>query len=618
MPPTISLSLFQQGQQITRTDSSWSALGTPADVTYGFRATAPTSPPAGPDESGTFSRFNANEVLATRIALQEWSDVANIRFADTGGGGFTDNATMLFSNFVGGPNSAGHAYLPTTKNTAPFSPEGDTWLNLTASNYNNFGFGSFDFQTVIHEIGHAIGLSHPGDYNAGDVGGSPTYATSAQYIQDSLQYSIMSYFFASNTGASYVAPGGNTIGISTPLLADIAAAQRLYGAATTTRLGDNTYGFGSNAGDQYNIGPANPEVVFTIYDNGGINTLDLSGYSTNQAIDLRQGEFSSAGALTRNISIAPGTIVQNARGGSGNDSIVGNLSNNAIMGGPGNDQIDGGAGINTAFYSGASGNYIVSLKAGTGVATATVLDKTGADGTDLIANIQHLRFADTTLSRSSAAAEGLPADAAAVALGAPGPNDVDLTQVLEAASLAPSTFADLAQLFVASLARAPDALGLDYWAGRMVEGASLRDVAIGIASSAEARALLPLSLGTADFIAAAYALALGRAPDAPGFAYWQGLLETGLVSRDGFILDLIAGTRGPGASLDQLFLANRGLVGEHFALTQGLNNPVQAVAVMAGVGSGSIAHAIELIDQYAAADARASDELIVAITGIVA
>lgn len=129
---------------------------------------------------------------------------------------------------------------------------------------------------------------------------------------------------------------------------------------------------------------------------------------------------------------------------------------------------------------------------------------------------------------------------------------------------------------------------------------------------------MPSSLATADFVAAAYSLALGRAPDAPGLAYWQGMPETGAVKRDGFMLDFISGTQVPGALSDQLHLANRALVGEHFALTRGLNDPLQAAAVMAGVGSGSIAGAIELIDKYAAADAMASDELIVAITGIVA
>jgi serralysin len=158
-----SLSLHDQGAQITRNDFSWSTLGTPATMTYAFRASAPTSPPAGVNEAVNFSRFNANEILAIKIALQEWSDVARIQFVEVGGGDFTDNATMLFSNFRTPAISSGHAYLPATSNTAPTSPEGDTWLNLNASPYNNFGFGSYDFSTVVHEVGHAKGLFHPGD-----------------------------------------------------------------------------------------------------------------------------------------------------------------------------------------------------------------------------------------------------------------------------------------------------------------------------------------------------------------------------------------------------------------------------------------------------------------------
>jgi serralysin len=615
MAPTVSLSLLQQGQQITRNDYSWTTLGTPADVTFGFRASTPTIG----NEAATFSRFNANEILATRIALQEWTDVANIRFVDAGGNGFTDNATMLFANFNGASTSAGHAYLPINKNTAPTSIEGDSWLNLTSSPYNNFGFGSHQFATIIHEIGHAIGLSHPGDYNAGDEGVPATYQASAQYIQDSLQYTIMSYFFAGNTGASYLAPGGGTIAGSTPGLADIAAAQRLYGAATTTRTGDNIYGFNSNSGEQYRISDVNPQVVFTIYDNGGTNMLDLSGYATNQAIDLRQGEFSNAGALVKNISIALGTVVHNARGGSGNDAILGNASDNAIQGGPGNDVIDGGAGINTAFYSGASGNYIVTLNAGTGLITATVQDKTGVDGTDIITNIQHLRFTDTLVTAPRLGAAASLSDDALAAMGSAHITDLDLTQVLEAASLSPAAFSDLAQVFIASLNRAPDALGFDYWAGRLVEGTSLGEVAAAIASSDEARTLLPATLGAGEFVTAAYFLTFGRAPDAAGLAYWQTELQAGRVPHDTFILDLVMGAKTAGSAQDRGYLANRAEVGEHFALTKGINDLLQAVTVMSDVDGNrdSVSRAIELVDKFAAADALASDELIVAITGIV-
>ena len=147
--------------------------------------------------------------------------------------------------------------------------------------------------------------------------------------KNSLQYTIMSYFDASNTGADHV-DGGETIYASTPLLDDIAALQRLYGANMTTRTGDDTYGFNCDAGDAYAITSSREQVVFCIWDAGGNDTLDLSGYATDQVIDLNAESFSSAGNLTLNISIAAGVTIENAIGGSGEDDITGNSADNLL------------------------------------------------------------------------------------------------------------------------------------------------------------------------------------------------------------------------------------------------------------------------------------------------
>ena len=81
-----------------------------------------------------------------------------------------------------------------------------------------------------------------------------------------------------------------------PLLHDILTIQTKYGADPTTRVGDTVYGFNSNAGNAvYDFGQ-NPYPHLAIYDAGGIDTIDLSGFNISQFIDLHAGAFSSIGA----------------------------------------------------------------------------------------------------------------------------------------------------------------------------------------------------------------------------------------------------------------------------------------------------------------------------------
>ncbi|MEX1056267.1 MAG: M10 family metallopeptidase C-terminal domain-containing protein, partial [Natronospirillum sp.] len=79
----------------------------------------------------------------------------------------------------------------------------------------------------------------------------------------------------------------------------------------------------------------------------------LSGFSQSQIISLVEGTFSSVGALTDNLSIAYGAVIENAVGGSGNDMITGNASANMLNGGGGNDSINGGSGNDRIVYDAA-------------------------------------------------------------------------------------------------------------------------------------------------------------------------------------------------------------------------------------------------------------------------
>lgn len=315
-------------------------------VTYGFPASAPNYS-FGTGEGAGFSAATAAQRDMARLALQLWDDLIAVDFQET-----TASPQITIQNSTTGIGYA-HAYMPTGSAAA-----GDVWLNPT---YNaSWGtndvvtpkIGQWGALTYVHELGHALGLEHPGEYN----GGSPTYAANALYSQDTIQYSVMSYFDANNTGADWVASDGRTYYAQTPMLHDILAIQALYGVETTTRTGDTRYGFNSTAGNVIYDFTQNKHPIMTLWDSGGNDWLDLSGFTSASRIDLNAGAFSDCDGMTKNIAISYGCEIENAAGGYGNDSLLGNALNNILQGNSGNDTLTGGAGADILI--GGDGNDI--------------------------------------------------------------------------------------------------------------------------------------------------------------------------------------------------------------------------------------------------------------------
>ncbi|MEG0632354.1 MAG: M10 family metallopeptidase C-terminal domain-containing protein [Pseudomonas sp.] len=181
--------------------------------------------------------------------------------------------------------------------------------------------------TLIHELGHAMGLTHPGNYNG------ILERSKIDSHEDSQSHSVMSYRGERTTYANH---GG--FRASAPQLDDIYAYQSKYGVNHQTRKDDTTYGFNSNTGrDFLSVNTKHDKMVAAIWDGGGNDTLDFSGYSQDQKISLEEGTFSDVDGLKGNVSIAYGATIENAKGGTGNDWLVGNAANNELRGGDGND-----------------------------------------------------------------------------------------------------------------------------------------------------------------------------------------------------------------------------------------------------------------------------------------
>ncbi len=290
----------------------------------------------------TFSvsnEFSAAQKEGFRMAFDTWADVADLTFQEVSSG-----ADMTINEGDDGrAYSSSSTYLNGNIASNTISIDTAPWY------WQNFNeLGDYAMITAIHEIGHSLGLGHTGNYN-----GSATYSNDAQFINDSRQYSVMSYFNASETGANHQGEYA-----ATPLIYDILAIQNKYGANMSARAGNTTYGFNATeAGSEFDF-TVNVRPVVAVWDGAGTDTIDVSGWSNTQMINLNDGEFSNIGGGTGNFAIAFNAVIENATGGSGNDTIYGNEVANVLTGNAGDDIFHGSLGNDT--ITGGSGNDTIS------------------------------------------------------------------------------------------------------------------------------------------------------------------------------------------------------------------------------------------------------------------
>lgn len=243
------------------------------------------------------STFSDAQIAEARDSIALWDDLISPEFVEKNGRG----ADIQFANSADPAQAYAYypEYYPGNKNgftkAQGYKFFSDVFIadpELNGSN-NWLDFNGYGATTLVHELGHAIGLSHPGAYNGA---GAVDYNTQAEYAQDTEQYSIMSYWAPSITGANILNWDllffGNA---QTPMLHDVYVIQEKYGADPTTRADDTTYGYNSTADrDVFDFSQNNYPNV-TIYDAGGEDTLDFSGFYGGTVINLNDGQFSSGG-----------------------------------------------------------------------------------------------------------------------------------------------------------------------------------------------------------------------------------------------------------------------------------------------------------------------------------
>jgi serralysin len=352
-----------------------------------------------------------------RAVLSTFSAVTNVTFSE-----LTETANshgdLRFAE-SSAPSTA-WAYYP-----SPALEGGDVWFNRT--DYNAPVVGNYAYVTAIHEIGHALGLKHPHVTSGG--------FNSMPLDQDYMAYTVMTYRSYQGLSTSNGYTNGSVDFAQSLMMYDIAALQRLYGADYDTNSGNTRYSWSATTGRMSIDGatqamPAGNRIFMTVWDGGGNDTYDFSNYATNLTIDLAPGGWitlSSAqlARLHANGSVlAPGNIanallfegdtrslIENAIGGSGVDTIFGNAASNDLQGGAGDDAfydqagndiisgdagrdyIDGGAGIDTAVFSGNFSAYSVYQASG-GAWLVEDLRNGSPDGCDYLLNMEYLRFAD--------------------------------------------------------------------------------------------------------------------------------------------------------------------------------------------------------------------------------
>jgi len=401
--------------------------------TYFFPTSADEYPDDYQDPSGlaAFKPTTQEQQDASEIGFRLITQLTGVSFdlaEDSDAAIRVAGATSLPGNEGGS-----HASYPYNHEGAISNSSGDVFLGDNGDPDSDQLYGNDSFATIIHEIGHAMGLKHPFEP-------FPNGAISAD--RSNIEFTVMSYssFLSGevSVNANTIAPNGSSG--SGYMMYDIAALQAMYGAnfakgkTDTTPAEKSVYTWSNSTGQQYINGEEAPDtgttethkIFQTVWTQGADTTYDLSNFNGDQYDDLRAGQwlrFSVDQLADLNSDAPAGTPEYQAHGnvyntllfegetksligtlvaGGGNDTIIGNELANVLHGNGGNDFIDGGIGKDV-LYGGAGDDTLMGsfgtneLWGGEGIDTASYAGRSGIVYADLSAGYGMVNYmlADT-------------------------------------------------------------------------------------------------------------------------------------------------------------------------------------------------------------------------------
>jgi serralysin len=316
----------------------------------------------------TAQRTAVHQVMALTAAVcgltltYTTEDFSNLRYAEA-------DSVVLGGVAPGILNIKTAQSMPPDPEHVPDYAWGDTWYNHV--DYNDPRPGNFAFAAgIMHETGHALGLKHGHDTQVGHGVLFPALPAA----HNSIEYSVMTY-------SQYVGDPNIPI-IDAPDLPttwmqdDIAALQYLYGANFAHNAGNTTYSWSRTTGEMFVNGrgqgaPVDNHILMTVWDGGGVDTYNFANYATNVRVDLQPGAWTTT-SPTQIANLGDGhfargcianallfggslrSLIENAIGGAGNDTLIGNITHNQLRGGAGSDRLFGLAGNDV--LSDTSGN----------------------------------------------------------------------------------------------------------------------------------------------------------------------------------------------------------------------------------------------------------------------